>query len=79
MSTYAQEVRALDAVAAFLADISSGRHPLRPVQDVRAEAARLLLHWPLGPAADWHTPRPGQIHIPGAQNAAQNGSQEATA
>ena len=89
MSTYEQEIRALDRAHEFLMDISAGCHPLRPIRDVRTEVRRVLRHWPLGPAEVWHLPRPGQIVTetgPGAPHSttrptytpgAQNGSQEA--
>ena len=56
MSTRDQQARALDDTYAFLLEVSSGRHPLRPIGDVRNQVRNLLNHWPLGSAHGWLTP-----------------------
>lgn len=47
MSLPDQEDRALEAARDFLLSLSSGRHPARPITALRAEARRIVKHYPL--------------------------------
>lgn len=57
MSTQEQEARALKRAQVLLRDISSGKHPVRPITALRKEARDILRHYPLAPedygAREW--------------------------
>lgn len=53
MSLPEQQARALERAREFLLALSSGRHPARPIRDLRAEARDIANHYPLAPAEVW--------------------------
>lgn len=53
MSTRDEEARALDEAWRFLLRLSSGEFPVRPVKALRAEARRIVKHYPLAAGMRW--------------------------
>lgn len=53
MSTRDEEARALDEAWRFLLRLSSGEFPVRPVKALRAEARRIVKHYPLAAGLRW--------------------------
>lgn len=53
MSLPEQEARALERAREFLLALSSGRHPARPIRDLRAEARDIAKHYPLDVGHRW--------------------------
>lgn len=53
MSTRDQEARALGEAWRFLLQLGSGEFPARPVSGLRAEARRVLRHYPLAVEERW--------------------------
>lgn len=53
MSTPDEEARALEAAWEFLLGLSSGRHPARPINELRTEARTIAKHYPLAAGLRW--------------------------
>lgn len=53
MSTCDEEARALDDVWEFLLQLSSGEYKVTTITKLRADARRLVRHYPLAAGARW--------------------------